>query len=306
MRVRAVVALLALGSVWGSSFLFIKVIVEEIAPLELVVGRLALGTLAVWPVLLYRRLPLRRSPTLLAKVAVLALLGMVAPFALIAWAEVHIDSGVASVLNSTMPLWTSLFAAAVLLEERFTAGRVAGLAGGFVGVIVLTGGDIWRVTENDVLGQLAVVGASMCYGAAAVFARTLLRSEEPLSLSAIQLALATALTIPIALAVEGVPDLSGLSAKGALALVPLGLLGTGLGYIAYLWLVDNTGSVRASLVTYVVPVVGLLLGWAVLDEGIGVNTLVGAALIIVGVAAVVSSGSAPTAQRVVPAAAPAD
>ena len=305
MRFRAAVALVLLGSVWGSSFLFIKVIVDEIAPLELVVGRLALGTLAVWPVLLYRRLPLRRSPTLLAKVAVLALLGMVAPFALIAWAEVHIDSGVASVLNSAMPLWTSLFAAAVLLEERMTVVRAAGLSVGFVGVIVLTGGDIWRVTENDVLGQLAVVGASMCYGASAVFARTLLRSEEPLSLSAIQLAIATALTIPIALAVEGTPDVGALSAKGALALLPLGVLATGLGYIAYLWLVDNTGSVRASLVTYIVPVVGLLLGWAVLDEGIGINTLVGAVLIIAGVATVVS-GEAPTAQRVVPVAAPAD
>lgn len=93
--------------------------------------------------------------------------------------------------------------------------------------------------------------------------------------------------------------------KGWLALIPLGVLGTGLGYVVYLWLVDNVGSVRASLVTYVVPVVGLALGWAVLDEGIGVNTLLGAALIIMGVSAVMR-GQAPTVQRAAPVPVAAD
>ena len=271
--------------------------------MELVVGRLFFGTLAVLLVMAFRRIPLRRSPSLLAKVSLLALLANIAPFALIAWAEVRIDSGVASVLNSTMPLFTTLFAAAVLAEEHFTAGRLVGLIAGFFGVLLLTGGDILDITESSVLGQLAVVAAAACYGAGAVYARTLLRSEDPISLSGLQLVLGTALALPLLFVVEGVPHYV-LSLKGWLSLITLGALGTGFAYIAYLWLVDRVGSVRASLVTYILPVVGLLLGWAVLDEQIGLSTVLGAALIIVGVASVMR-GQAPAPQRAASPAAPA-
>jgi len=247
-----------------------------------------------------RRKPLPNSPSLLARVSLMALLSNVAPFALIAWGETHIDSGIASALNSTMPLFTALFAAAVLDEERFTPGRLAGLIAGFAGVVVFAGRDIMQVTDSGVLGQLAVVGASACYGAGAVYARTLLRSEDALSLSALQLVLGTLLTIPLVLAVDGAPDYS-LSLKGWLSLLALGIVGSGFAYVVYLWLVDNVGSVRASLVTYVIPVVGLLLGWAVLDEQIGLGTAAGTALIVLGVASAMR-GQAPTSQRAAKAA----
>jgi drug/metabolite transporter (DMT)-like permease len=292
---KVLLALLALGATWGASFLFIKVIVDETSALEVAEGRIFFGALAVGVVLAIRKTPLRWQPSLWAKVTVWSLAGIVVPFILIAWAEEHIASGTASVLNSTMPLFTALFAAAFLLEEQLTPIRLAGLAVGFVGVIVLTGGDIYDFRDSSVLGQLAVVAAAACYGGGAVYARSLLRQEDPVVLTGGQLMIGTVLVLPLMLAVRGTPDYS-LSVEAWLSLLALGVLGTGIAIIVYLWLVDNVGSVRSSLVTYIIPIVGLFLGWAVLDESIGVSTILGSALIIAGVAGVVR-GQAPSRQR---------
>ncbi len=288
---RALAVLLALGCVWGASFLFIKVIVDEISPMELVAGRLFFGSVSIALFMLARRVRPPLSPLLIAQMSVMALVSNIMPFALIAWGEEHIDSGIASVLNSTMPIFTSVLAAAFLEEEKFTTGRLAGLLLGFVGVITLTGEGILNITDSSVIGQLAVIGAAACYGIGSIVSRKLLRAQDPMVLSSMQVTLGTIWCVPLVFVLEGTPDYS-LSVEAWLSLLALGVFGTGFGYIAYLWLIATTGSVRASLVTYVVPVVGLFLGWAVLDEGIGLNTLAGAALIVVGVAAVMR-GQAP-------------
>ena len=288
---KALGVLLALGCIWGSSFLFIKVIVDETGPVEVATGRLAIGAVAILSFIALRRLPVRWTPEILIKVAFLALVANIAPFALIAWGQEHIESGTASVLNSTMPIFTSMFAAALLAEERFTPARIGGLMLGFLGVLVLTGKDVLDVTDSSVLGQFAVIAAAACYGFGSVVSRTLLRATDPLGLSALQVTMGAVLSLPLLFAVSGTPDYS-LSAEAWLSLLALGAGGTGVAYVAYLWLIDVTGSVRASLVTYIIPIVGLFLGWAVLDEGIGLNTLAGSALIISGVA-IVMGGSAP-------------
>jgi drug/metabolite transporter (DMT)-like permease len=282
---RALGVLLALGCMWGSSFLFIEVLVDETGPMEVATGRLAIGAAAILGFVALRRLRMRWSLSLIASACVLAVLANVLPFALIAWGQQHIESGTASVLNSTMPIFTSLFAAVLLTEERFTRARLAGLVLAFLGVVALTGKDVVDITESSVLGQFAVIGAAACYGMGSVFSRRLLRTTDPLSLSALQVAAGTVLSLPILFAVSGTPDY-GLSLEAYLSLLALGAGSTGIAYVAYLWLIDVLGSVRASLVTYIIPIVGLFLGWAVLDEGIGVNTLLGSALIIGGVAMV--------------------
>ena len=292
---KALFALLALGAIWGASFLFIKVIVDETSPLEVVQGRLLFGAIAVGAVMAARRTGLPRQRSLWAKIALWSVAGVAVPFLLIAWAEEHIESGTASVLNSSMPLFTALFAAGFLVEERITPVRAAGLFVGFVGVVVLTGGDMYDLGDSSVLGELAVIAAAVCYGGSAVYARTLLRHGEPLALSGGQLLMGVSLMVPVLLVVRGTPDYS-LSVEAWLSLLALGVFGTGIGVVVYLWLVDNVGSVRSSLVTYVIPIVGLLLGWAVLDESIGLNTVLGCALIIGGVAAVMR-GEAPSKQR---------
>jgi len=293
---RAPAVLLALGCVWGASFLFIKVLVDDTGPLEVATGRLCIGAIAILTFIRLRGLAIPRTPSLVARVGVLALVANIAPFALIAWGEEHIESGTASVLNSTMPIFTALFAAAILPEERCTAARAGGLMVGFLGVLVLTGDEVFDITSSNVLGQLAVILAAACYAVGSVYSRTLLRSTDPIGLSALQVAAGAVLSIPILLAVEGRPDYS-LSIEAWLCLLALGAGATGVAYVAYIWLIDVTGSVRASLVTYVIPVVGLFLGWAVLDESIGLDTLVGTALIIGGVAMVLRGGSPGTQVR---------
>jgi drug/metabolite transporter (DMT)-like permease len=287
MTARSLGLLLLLGSVWGASFLFIKVVVEETSPLALVQGRITFGALAVVAVMAFNRHRSGRpSPRLLAKVVVLAVLSNIVPFLLISWGEIHIESGTASVLNSTMPLFTSLFAGLVLVDERMTWLRLSGLLLGFLGVAILTGGDITDVTDSSVLGQMAVVGAAACYGAGAVYARTLLQSEDPLNLTRLQLVAGALILAPVLFAVDGIPNYN-LSLEAWLSLITLGVLGTGLAYIGFLWLLSTVGSVRTSLVTYIIPITGLILGWAVLDESIGINSIAGCALIILGVTTVI-------------------
>lgn len=288
-------ALLALGATWGSSYLFIKVLVEETSALEVATGRMALGGLAVIAIVAWRAGPRWWRPSRWFKLTALAVVIIVLPFLLIAWAEEHIASGTASVLNSTQALWAALFAAVFLVDEQLTPTRLAGLVTGFVGVIVFTGGNLYDFTDSSVVGQLAVLIASAGYAGGTVYARNLLREEDPLVLTATLLVIGTLLLMPAMFAVRGTPDYS-LSLQAWLSLLALGVLATGLGLAVYMWLVDNVGSVRSALVGYVIPVVGLLLGWAVLSEPVGLNTLLGLGLIVAGVGAVMR-GRAPASQR---------
>lgn len=297
IQTRSALVLLGLGVVFGSSFLFMKVLVAEIGPLTMVTGRLILGASAVLIVLGIRRQALGWTPLLAAKVALLATLSLVVPFGLVSWAEQYINSGVAAALISTMPLFTALFAAGIFADERLTAGRLAGLVAGFAGVVVLTGGN-FDLTDSSVIGQFAVVGAAASYAAGAVYSRALLKSQDPLSLGGLELVMGALLAAPLALAFDGAPTFA-LSVKAWGALLALGLAGTGAAFVGYLWLVDNGGSVTASLVTYIVPVVGLALGWAVLDERIGLNAVAGVLLIILGVvSAMIAKAPEPEAQTV--------
>lgn len=295
---RPLLVLLLIGGIWGSSFLFIKVLVDEISPIEIVAGRMVFGMLGIGAYVAWRRMPLGITPRLLVQVSLLAIVANIAPFGLIAWGEKHIDSGIAAVLNSTMPIFTAILAAMVLKEERLTPLRLAGLAFGFVGVVVLTGDDVLNITDSSVLGQLAVVGAAASYGVGSIYSRQLLMTRDPIVISMLQVTMGTVLTIPLVFAIEGSPGYS-LSLEATLSLLALGVLSTGLAYVFFLWLIDNVGSVRASLVTYVVPVLALILGWLVLDESIGLNVILGAALIIGGVATVMR-GQAPSSRRAAP------
>jgi drug/metabolite transporter (DMT)-like permease len=246
-----------------------------------------------------RRLRLQWTPSLLVRMVPIAILGNILPFALISWGQESVDSGLASVLNATVPISTAAIGAIFLAEERFTTGRLIGLLLGFAGIVVLTGDDILNITDSAVQGQLAVIAAGVCYAGSSTYSRTLLRSFDPASLSAIQLTIATLICIPLVFLIEGSPTYGSMNLKAWAAILALGLGGTGLAYIVYLWLIEHMGTVRASLVTYIVPIVALFLGWLVLDETIGLNVSLGAALIIVGVASVMR-GQAPGSERAAP------
>ena len=283
MNTRALAILVALGCIWGASFLFIKVIVEETAPVTLVAGRLTLGALPLLALLAFKRPAVVDRRTILPKTLVTAVFATALPFFLIATGEEHIDSGLAAVLNSTMPLWTAIFAALFLPHERLGRTALWGLAIGFGGVLVLSSPDLKHLTDSSFLGQLAVLAAALSYGSALVFARGTLAREDPVLVATLQIVIGALLMWPLAFAVSGGAPNLDVGLKAWLAWVTLGCLGTGIAYMAYYWLMVNIG-VLVSAVTYFPPVIGLFLGWLVLSETIGVNVVAGAALIILGVA----------------------
>jgi drug/metabolite transporter (DMT)-like permease len=282
VRPRELAILLLLGTTWGSSFLFIKVGVEDLSPLMLVEARVLLGAATVVIATYALGLSLPRSRRLWLDVTIMALLSNVVPFALIAWAEQHIASGTASVLNASMPLFTAMLAPFFITEEGMTAPKAAGVLTGFAGVAVFSGADLTDIGSNA-LGDLATIAAAACYAIGAVFARLRFRGEHPLSLSAGQLVSGLVLLTPVAV-VLGVRDGISLHVDSGLSLLALGVFNTGFAYVMYLWLLAEAGAVKASLVTYVIPVTGLLLGWAVLDETIGPAAIAGLVLIVAGIA----------------------
>jgi drug/metabolite transporter (DMT)-like permease len=284
VRPRELVVLLLLGTTWGSSFLFIKVGVEDLSPLMLVEGRMLLGAASVVITAYALGISLPRSRRLWLDVTIMAVLSNIVPFALIAWAEQHIASGTASVLNASMPLFTAMLAPFFIAEEGMTTSRAAGVLTGFLGVAVFSGADLSDIGSNA-LGDLAAVAAAACYAVGAVFARLRFSGEHPLSLSAGQLVAGLVLLTPVA-AVVGAREGISLHVDSGLSLLALGVFNTGFAYVMFLWLLAEAGAVKASLVTYVIPVTGLLLGWAVLDETIGPAAIAGRVLIVAGIALV--------------------
>src|SRR3990170_580141 len=284
MAPRAAAVLVLLGAVWGASFLFIKVVVDETTPLQLVAGRHLFGALALVPIVWARGLRLPEPMRMFVPLLLLAVFASALPFLLISWAQEHIESGITSVLNSTMPLFTTLFAVAFLEEDRLSVSVLAGLLLGFAGVLVLSSDDLTNLSADGIIGHLAVIAAAASYGASNVYTRAQFHDEDRVSISVGQLWIGTLLLVPASLAVDGAPNLD-LSTKAWLSWLTLGALSTAGGSVAYYWLIREVGSVRSSIVTYIIPVVGLALGAAVLDEHIGVNAVLGAALIVMGVAA---------------------
>jgi drug/metabolite transporter (DMT)-like permease len=283
------VALVALGLLFGSAFLCIKVLAEELTPMQIVAGRLGLAAVSVIVVLAIQRSVPRLSRGLLAGGTALALLDAVVPYALMAWAGGRIESSVGSVLVSSMPLFTALFAWALLPEERLSACKVAGLFVGFAGVAVIAGPEALDVRAGLSAAHVAVVGGAACYAAATVLSRRLLKSAQVVDLTAVKLVLGAAVAGALSLAVDGAPAAAP-SGSGIAALVVLGVASTGLGRLAYLWLIGRAGSVRASLVTYVIPISGVALGWWVLGEQPSVATLAGLGLVVGGSASVMYGG----------------
>jgi len=280
-----VVQMVLLGAIWGGAFTLIKVLVDGLSPIEIAVGRLLAGALAVAIWLHVRGMLRVPPPALLAPIALLAVLDTVAPYALVGWAESHIDSGAAAVLISTMPLFTVAFAAALLPSERAGGTKLAGVGIGFAGVLVMVGSPR-TFTGSTLAGQLAVVGAASSYALGALYARRLLTRIDAPNLVASKLALGAAVAA-VAMAGRGQgAALLELSPSHAAALLTLGIVCTGISFVMYFRVVAVTGSVGGSTVTYIIPAFGLLFGALFLGETIEPRTIGGMALIAAGVATV--------------------
>src|SRR5919197_25827 len=182
--------LVGLSALWGSSYLFIKIALEgHVAPAEIVLGRLILATAVLYPVARAQGLRLPRSGRAWRAFAVMGLVGTAAPFSLISWGETRIDSSLAAILNATVPIATVLLAHFWTRDERLTIGRVAGVLIGFAGVVVLAGNASVGDHSGALLGVLALLLSSVCYGLANIFARGAFRGVPPVVASTGQMLL---------------------------------------------------------------------------------------------------------------------
>ncbi len=277
-------ALLFLGVTWGGAFVLMKVLVDELSPAQIVGARLSLGALVVTAVLFARSGP-TVSRDIVMPAALLCLIDNVVPNGLVAWSQTRIESGDASVFMSTMPLFTTVFAV-LALNEGISLAKVVGLVLGFFGVVIVSDGAVLDVTSHNGAGILAVIGAAASHASAAVYTRVLLRRFDPLRLTAFKLGAGALMTAPVVLATDDVGAYATMSPQAVLALVLLGAVATGAAYGLYIWVVGAAGAVHASLVTYIIPAAGLGLAWSILGEPVGAHALVGAAVIVSGVALV--------------------
>ncbi len=274
-----------LGLIWGSSFLLIKVGVEDLGPLLLVSARIGIAALFMAAFL---RLSGRHWPRQRREIAALIYVGVMntaLPFTLITWGEQRIDSGLATVLNATVPLFTLVFAHLALADERITPPKVAGLLVGFVGVAILAGRDAESSSPNALSGQVAVLAASASYATSAVVIRRFLRRVDPFVIAGGSLMVGAVTILAITLVTR--PSMAGdLHVQAVLAVLTLAVLNTVLAYFLFYHLIDIWGATRTTLVTYVMPPLGVTLGALFLDEAVDWKIVVGAALILGGIVVV--------------------
>ena len=256
-------AFLALSLVWGASFLFIKVGLGGLSPAQVVLGRILFGAAALAVIMLVTRRRWPRELRVWAHLAVVGTTFCVIPFSLFAGAEQVLPSSLASIYNATTPIMTLLLTPLVLRTERLDRARIAGLAIGIAGVVVLSGP--WRLIGDADLSttlpaQLACLGATLSYGFSGLYLRRFVSGlpYDAVTLASAQLAMAALVSLLLAPFLAGGPV--ALSPAVVLSVTALGVLGTGVAYIWYTRVIREWGPVRASTVTYLTPVVGVVLG----------------------------------------------
>ncbi|OWY38107.1 EamA family transporter [Xenophilus sp. AP218F] len=270
--------LLALAAVWGGSFLFIRVAAPAFGPLPLVALRVGLAACALLPLLLWRgQLAAWRAHW--RRIAVAGFFLMAFPFCLISWAQLSLSAGMASILNATTPLMTALWAVP-LAGEKLTRRRAAGLSLGLAGVLALLLGKGAGFSLQAGLPVLAMLLATASYGWAGQMTRRWLGGVPPLVCAAGGLATCGALMLPLAVW-QWPADMPGALPWGAV--LALALLCTAAAYLAFYRLIERLGATRASSVTYLVPIFGVLWGCLLLGETLNAGMLLGGGLILAGV-----------------------
>jgi drug/metabolite transporter (DMT)-like permease len=279
--------LLALSILWGGSFFFVGVAVAELPPFTIVLLRVAIAALALHVVLRATRTAMPRDGNTWAAFLGMGLLNNAIPFSLIVWGQTQIASGLASILNATTPLFTVLVAHMLTADERLTGGRIAGVLLGLAGVVVLIGPQALAGLGRDVLAQLAVLGAALSYGFAAIFGRRFKRmGMPPLATATGQVTASSVMLLPAALLIDRPWQLDAPGFEAWAAILSLALLSTALAYVLFFRILASAGAVNLMLVTFLIPVSAIVLGSAFLGEALAPSDFIGMALIGLGLAAI--------------------
>jgi len=279
MKTKHWIVFILLGLIWSSSFLWIKIGVQEIGPMALVAFRMLFGALTAILIATVQKVKWPRDWKTWGIFAILGPTSLAIPIFFISWGEQTIDSAVASILNATVPLFTIVIAHFWLHDDKMTVQKVLGLLVGFAGVAVLLSEDLLTSSHSSALGQAAVILAAFFYAWSAVFARKATQHVNEVARGAAPLITAAIFMWLIGPITEK-PFLIPTLPLTWIAALWLGILGSGLAMIMFYYLIHEVGPTRASLVTYLFPLGGVILGVIFLNEHLSWQLALGAALII--------------------------
>jgi len=280
-------AFIGLGLIWGSSFAWIKIAVEEIPPATLVAWRMTLGAIGMVGLLvILRGVPMPRGMREWLPLVVMGAVNAAIPIFLISWGEQFVDSGTAAVLNSLVPIFSLIIAGLMLRTEPVTALRVGGLVLGFIGAALLASRELeLRDDPSGLLGALAVVLAAISYAVGVSYARHRIKSTHRYVVAAGTLVFAAIDMWVLALLIDGgivIPS----QLDTIVAIVWLGILGSFIAYVLFFFLIEHLGATMAAMVTYLFPVVGVGIGVVLLGERLDARLALGTLLVLIGIAVV--------------------
>ena len=278
---RAWAEMLVLSLIWGGSFLSIRIALDEISPLMSIAHRVTWAMLVLWVVVAVMRIPLPQNPRIWFAFLVMGLLNNVIPFVLMAWGQLHIESGLTSILNAFTAVVGVVMAALFFSDERLTPRKIIGVVLGFFGVAVAIGLENFKNFDLRSLAQLAVIGGTVAYAVAGVWARKNLAGMPPQLAAAGMLTGATVIMLPLVYFVEGLPTFD-LQPRTLVAIGYYAVIATATAYLLYYRVLAMAGSGNLMLVTLLVAPVAITLGAVVLGEKLSANAFVGFVILAVG------------------------
>lgn len=270
-----------LSLIWGGSFLSVHVALAEIGPLTAVAHRTGWAMLILWGYIFARKLDIPREPRIWAAFLVMGLLNNVIPFSLMAWAQLHIETGLTAILNAATAIFGVLFAALFFVDEKLSLRKGVGVTLGFIGVATAIGLQYLAQFDLRSIAQLAVIGGTISYALAGVWARKTIGHLKPQVAAAGMVTGASVITIPTAWIVEG-PISLDLSLHTWLAIAYYAIIATAVAYLLYYRVLALAGSGNLMLVTLTVAPVAIILGAVTLGEALSLNAYIGFGILAVG------------------------
>lgn len=283
--------LVGLSLVWGGSFFFNELALVDYTPVTIVWLRVTIAAVCLWALLLFKGVSLPRSKKFWFSIVLMGLFNNALPFSLIVWGQQEISSGLASILNATMPLFTVIVAGLFLADERLALTKLLGVFIGLGGVVVIIGPSNIVTTNIETadteLAKFAVLGAAICYACASVFGRRFQAMNiPPLLTAASQVTLASVWLLPVFIMNDGPNEFVTFNMVSMLSVLSLGVVCTAFAYVCYFKILASSGATNISLVTFLVPVSAIFLGWLILGEQLQVTHYLGMLCIAVGLAAI--------------------
>ena len=279
--------LLILSILWGGSFFLVEIAIATLPTFTIVLLRVSVAAMVLWLFVWIMGIAVSHSLTLWRRFLIMGLLNNVLPFCLIVWGQTHIDSGLASILNATTPLFAVVVASSLLVDEKVTGNKLLGVIIGFVGTVVMLGESALAGIGTHFMGQLAVLAAALCYAFAGVYGRRFKSMDvHPIVAATGQLSCSSLFLIPIVGLVDGAIVVTLASWQSIIAVIALALFSTAFAYVLYFYLLAAVGVTNLLLVTFLIPISAILLGTVILAEILQLTHVVGMSIIAVGLLAI--------------------